>query len=710
MVTKKKATKKQAKKKAAKKKVTKKRAKKKVTKKKATKKKASKKSARKKTSSKRFKRKEKATGKKGATKSEIKGSVLTSRSLDPKLRRLVHSLGSPQRLMMDASRSFVTSDVAFAEEAAFDAAQCHKRVLVRIPDGVVPEAFVDLWWKQLSDDVFSVRCPIESIDALSKSKEVDFIDAGVRLSPVLNTSVSETRADLVHDPIQGVPFTGDGVVVGIIDFGFDVRLDDFRNDNDTTRIECFWDQSLDRQATESHPSGFNYGVEYSRADIDAALNSSNPLSTIRHEFGLGAHGTHVAGTAAGNGRSGDNVFPAGDYVGTAPEATIILVQPELTRPGNTEPFTTFTDSASVADAVRYVFEKATELGMPCVINMSLGQNGGSHDGESLLERAIDDMLGVPGRSFVVAGGNEHIWRTHASGQLGQGTEQSLDWEIGSCAINNLHHTVPMGVADRTPNEMEIWYSSQDEFSVRVIDPIGNTTQWLSPNEEQDSTLANGSRVYISSERFTVLNGDAQIYIEISPPFQQYLPSGTWKVEIRGDSVRNGEFDAWIERDARARANRFRDQSFFLGADFDPVRTLGTPATGRRSIAVANYSHVNQMVNRSSGRGTTRDRREKPEIAAPGTGILASNSMGGEPNPDHPGTNFPMRTPMSGTSMAAPHVAGIVALLFEAQSDLTSEQIRKILIATTDPVTGSFAFEPDWGFGRVDARAALDSIL
>ena len=632
--------------------------------------------------------------------------MLTSRSLDPKLRRLVHSLASPQRLLADANRAFVSSEAAIAGAEAVQANTCFKRVLVRIPDGNVPADFAHLGWKRLSEDVFSVKCPVESIDALSKSNGVDFVDAGVRLAPVLNNSVAETRADIVHDPVQGTSYTGDGVIVGIIDFGFDFTLDDFRNNDGTTRIEFFWDQFLTPNSSESSPSGFNYGVEYSRADIDSALSSSNPSAKIRHQFGDYEHGTHMAGTAAGNGRSGDMVFPAGDYVGTAPEATLILVQPSANDQN-----TTFTDSAHVAEAVRYVFEKAEELGMPCVINMSLGQNGGSHDGESLLERAIDDMLGVPARSFVVAGGNEHDWRTHASGQLGAGAVHSLDWEIGACAINDLPNNFPyMGVADRTSNEMEIWYSSQDRFSVRVIDPLGNETPWVSANEEELSTLANGAEVYISSERFTILNGDAQIYIEISPPFNQYLFSGTWKVEIRADSIRKGVFDAWIERDTRDATNRFRDQSFFLGNDFDPVRTLGTPATGRRSIAVANYNHVNQMVNRSSGRGATRDGREKPEIAAPGTGIMASNSMGGRPDPDNPGTNFPMRVPMTGTSMAAPHVAGIVALLFEAQNDLTSEQIRKILIATANPVTGSFAFEPDWGFGRVDARAAIDAIF
>ncbi|MEK6233183.1 MAG: S8 family serine peptidase, partial [Planctomycetales bacterium] len=215
---------------------------------------------------------------------------------------------------------------------------------------------------------------------------------------------------------------------------------------------------------------------------------------IRHKVGEEAHGTHVAGIAAGNGRSGDDDFPAGDFIGAATGATLILVQPAAN-----DQTTTFTDSARVAEALRYVYDRADQLGLPCVINMSLGQNGGSHDGHSIVERANDRMLEDPGHIFVCAGGTEHTWRTHASGRILTNQGRTLHWRVGACAIESLLPSgFPAGFGDRTPNEMEIWYSSRDRFRVRVADPNGNQTDWFEPGEA-DSTPA----VYKPERRIAV---------------------------------------------------------------------------------------------------------------------------------------------------------------------------------------------------------------
>lgn len=699
----KKKSKSQSKRKSAKNTTKKKKTAKKKALKKAKKKPTKKKAKSTKAAESRYKRKPSPKPKSGKTKSTKRIMDAVARALDPKLRRLVASIKSPKRLKLDAARAFISSDDSAESSTKLSPDQCYKRVLVRLPGQSVPDELAKLSWTRISQDVFTVNCPLSALEKLGASPGVEYVDAGVELTQALDGSVPETKADAVHSPTSGTAYTGQGVIVGIIDFGLDFTLDDFRNADGSTRIAFFWDQFLTPQGTESHPTGFNHGVEYTAADIDGALQSANPFNAIRHAIGPEEHGTHVAGTAAGNGRSGDAVFPAADYVGTAPDATIIFVQPAAN-----DQTSSFTDSAHVAEAVRYIFDRAAQLNMPCVINMSLGQNGGSHDGESLVEAAIDSMLSVPGRTFVSAGGNEHNWRTHASRTLDQGATEILNWKVGATAIA-LPPGFPAGFGDFTPNELEIWYSSRDQFRVRVIDPVGNQSAFVEQGETVNSTLSTGDTVFISSERFTVLNGDAQIYIEISPAPGTKLTPGTWQVEIEGTQVRDGGFDAWIERDARRSGNRFRDQSFFLGADFSPFRTLGTPATSRRSIAVANYNHMTLAPSDSSGRGRTRDGRTKPEVAAPGTQIFSSNSMGGRPNPAHPGTNYPMRVSMSGTSMAAPHVAGIVALLLQADPDLTSEQIRKILIASANPTTSTPDFDDAWGFGRVDARAAVDLI-
>jgi len=212
-----------------------------------------------------------------------------------------------------------------------------------------------------------------------------------------------------------------------------------------------------------------------------------------------------------------------------------------------------------------------------------------------------------------------------------------------------------------------------------------------------------------SERFTIMNGDARVYIEVSPDAANppIVVSGVWKAEIHALEAQDGRFDAWIERDVRDPKNNFADQSIFDGADFDPVMTLGTPATTRRAIAVASYNFAVTPAATSdfSSRGPTRDGRSKPEFAAPGEGVRSSNALGGRPDPTAPGTVFPMRVAMSGTSMAAPHVAGTCALLLERDPRLTTSQIAKILIASTRPHPGGFGFDNAFGFGLLDALAA-----
>lgn len=639
-------------------------------------------------------------------KMQIAGSA---KLLDPKLRRLLVTMKSPETLRADTARAFIASSAMTSSVAANESSggppleTCFKRVLIRTRRPDPPTIIRELEHTRIVDGICSVNIPIGKIEDISRSEGVEFIDAGREFSPLLHDSLPETRADEVHNPPAGVlPLDGQGVAVGIIDFGFDFTLDDFRNDDGTTRVAFFWDQSLTPQGTESNPNGFTHGVEYSEDDINDALNAADPFTTIRHQIGAEEHGTHVAGIAAGNGRSGDATFPPGQFIGAAPGATLILVQPSAT-----DQTTSFTDSAHVAEAIRYVFDRADQLGLPCVINMSLGQNGGSHDGESIVERAVDRMLEDPGRVFVCAGGNEHIWRTHASGEIATGESHTLHWRIGACAIESLLPSgFAQGVGDRTPSELEIWYSSRDRFRVRVADPAGNQSDWFEQGEA-DSISVGSETVFIDSERFTVLNGEARIYIEVGPaPFSLITP-GVWEVEIESLESSDGQFDAWIERDARDPRNRFRDQSFFFGGDFDPVKTVGTPATCRRGIVVANYNHTSQTPADSSGRGATRDNRPKPDVAAPGTNILSSNSLGG--TDDENGNPRPMRVSKGGTSMAAPHVAGIAALMLQRDAELTNEQIRKMLIASARPALGFDAFDSAWGFGRVDARAAVDFI-
>ena len=210
--------------------------------------------------------------------------------------------------------------------------------------------------------------PVTELERLAALPQVDFVEAARLLSPMLDTSLPETHANRVHHPPSGGRVSrGTGVVVGIVDFGLDFTLDDFIDVGGKTRVAFLWDQLLEPKGAERSPAGFDYGMEYDTAAINQALQALKPFDVVRHEPDPESHGTHVAGIAAGNGRSADATFAAGRFIGPAPGATIVFVQP---HPGDAEG--SFTDSVHVAEAIIYIFDKATELVMPCVINMSLG--------------------------------------------------------------------------------------------------------------------------------------------------------------------------------------------------------------------------------------------------------------------------------------------------------------------------------------------------
>ncbi|WP_165233850.1 S8 family peptidase [Aquisphaera insulae] len=632
-----------------------------------------------------------------------------SQVLDPKLRRLVHDLKSKEstRLRADVDSAFLSSSVILKADQLPDPKDLFKRVLVKLDRDEIPAPMAGLSWSRIVDEIYSVNVPVNRLDDLAATPGVQFVSAGHQVGVDLDTSRVEVKADVAQaPPPDGHGLSGEGVVIGIVDFGCDFRLADFREeDGKSTRIKFLWDQSLKPTGKEKPPEGFPHGVEYTHTDIDftnGVIPASESTRKVRHAPERSSHGTHVMGIAAGNGATADAAFPAGRFVGMAPKATIIFVHPAAN-----DQKTSFTDSVHVAEAVAYIFRKARELGLPCVINMSLGQNGGSHDGESIVERAIDRLLEEPGRAFVVAGGNEHLWSPHASGAIQAGETRSLGWRVGGPLPAPFPSTLNPG-PDRTPNEMEIWYSSRDRFEVRVIDPDGHATDFLAPNGQPIiHPMPGGNRVFIDSERFTTLNGDARIYIEVHPAATAAVHPGDWRVEIRGAEVRHGRFDAWIERDLRDMGNHFGDQSTFVPANVDPTMTLSTPATTRRAIAVANYRHSPSVsISVSSGRGTTRDGRPKPEVAAPGTDIRSSNSGSQQPSPAPGTTSNPARVSMTGTSQAAPHVAGIVALLLSKEASLTAAQIGKLLIASARPFPGGPGFDPAFGFGLVDAAAAI----
>jgi subtilisin family serine protease len=573
---------------------------------------------------------------------------------------------------------------------------------------------------RLTEHIWSIRIDPQRLADLQAIPNLVYIEAAAPLFPLLTRSVPGIRAS-PQDIGAGVD--GRNVVIGIIDYGIDWTLPDFCDETGTrTRIKYLWDQSLTPRTGESSPADFAHGVEYGEQQINHALQAwrggAQPQATgiVRHRplpdrneeaTDTDGHGTHVTGIACGNGASfSAECFecrraPASPgFVGVAPNAWIIFVH--LNRRGILghvgKSACSLGNSADLAEAIAYCYRKADALGdqlgqrVPCVVNLSMGFNGGSHDGESLVERVIDTMLEGKGRALVVAAGNERQQRTFYTGAVPPRGSGKVAWHMGIGSD-----------ADITLNEMEIWYPSTQAVNVRLISPQDERSELVEPGERKSTDFGPIAAV-IDSERFTPLNGGARIYLQISPAEGRPL-SGEWTVELYSTGSDTVDFDAWIEKEAGVgfRSDDPR-QSKFDGQHLPAERrvtSLTVPATARRAItvgAVGRLSTGRPNLYARSGTGPTRDGRLKPDLVAPGIDIC-SNAV-------QFGRHVCTQVQNTGTSMAAPHVSGVVALMFQLNGELTSDQVKQILVSSAENRSGRTGFDPQWGFGVLNASGAL----
>ncbi|MCA1781605.1 MAG: S8 family serine peptidase [Dermatophilaceae bacterium] len=565
-------------------------------------------------------------------------------------------------------------------------------------------------------DTAAVEMAASDIADLVHEEAIAYIETGQSLNepaPLVG------RTDSPHPRGRSVPAArsrhhdGEGVVLGIIDVGgFDFAHPDFLRDG-TTRWEAIWDQG---GSTRPPPddleskSGLSYGSEIHRSHMNAALVASRRLGVAATELEPQSlmvprsHGTHVASIAAGNS-------------GVAPKAHLAGVLVSIPAAGDAAT-SSFYDSTRIADAIEYLLRVAARLGgekpLPLSINISLGTNGHAHDTSSPMARWIDNALATRGRCVSVAAGNSGqveasatdgpralLGRIHAGGVLAAtNLRQELGWVVGG-----------EGISDYSENEMEIWYAPQDRFDVEVRPPGG---AWVGPvplgKAIRHEFLDDGTVLSIHSEAYHPANGLNRISILLSPFYgnregttqeKRPITSGEWRVRLTGVVVRDGRFDAWIERDdPRALPGglgRWNYPSRFSEGSYTSDRMIGSLACAERLLSVANADLARNAAHVTSSRGPTRDGRPKPDIAADGTQVVAACGF----------SHKTQWVQMTGTSMASPYVAGVAALMLGVVPQLTSAQIQGIMRSTSAPLPGqTFGWRNDTGFGVIDADACL----
>jgi subtilisin family serine protease len=529
-------------------------------------------------------------------------------------------------------------------------------------------------------DVAAVFIRAGSLEKLQQHPEIVFVETSRALKD--ETDISLAAINLA-DPVTGsraIPGDGRGALIGVIDSGFDLTHPSFLDAQGKTRILAAWDQVNLATFAGVSPPRFDYGVEYTNATIDEHV-ATRRIMVVRNHEGAGAHGTYVTGIASGNGTS------HGIYKGAAPGANLILVAYRNDVPVG--------GSAYVLDAIEYIRRHPEASGRPVVINLSQGDNLGAHDGTSLLERAIDHIVDEGRVLVVVSAGNERGGPAchHAHGKVEQGCELALSFALmlgSGCRVDG--------------DTIDLWYRDGDRFAVALQTPAGERSDFVVPDGTGITVeFPAGNRAYVSSQTNHPTNGDNRVSIILEEG--EGWGAGVWQLILRGDRVVCGDFDAWADRPNAVTVIGFQSHR-------SDASTITLPGNSRRAITVGgfisrpsrreNISEIKGDIAAGSSVGPTRDGRIKPDLAAPSTLIMAPRMR-----LDACPTCHDLR---SGTSMAAPHVSGVIALLWALWPGLASGQIRDALLSTArdDIFTGATP-NTNWGQGKLDAGAAYRTL-
>ena len=451
-----------------------------------------------------------------------------------------------------------------------------------------------------------------------------------------------------------LPLTGAGVVVGVVDWGLDFDHPNFKAPDGSTRLLALWDQR--NNTTGASPQPYGYGTVHEQEQINQALQSLEPYRHLGYhpaaaDRGGGSHGTHVMDIAAGNGR-------VGGPTGVAPNAKLVFVH---LADRDTGGLANLGDSVRLLEAVDFIARTARDR--PWVINFSVGRHGGPHDGTTLMELALDEFVSAaPGRFTVHSTGNYRRSRAHACGMLKQGQARTLSFV-----------TDP---ADTTANELEIWYDGDDEFAVCINPPETSGAEAVPLGSQAELAVDEQVVGRVYHRAHDPNNDDNHIDAFLLP----WGRAGIWTVTIEAVHVRSGRFHAWLERDEACKPCQAR----FIPDDSNSTYTTGTIANSHVPLVVGGYDAHSRTrpVAAFSSSGPTRDNRQKPDLVAPGVGVLAARSA-----PPGSVRSRGQLVRKSGSSMAAPHVTGAVALCLQAGGQrLDAQRIRALVLGTTDPNT------------------------
>lgn len=512
---------------------------------------------------------------------------------------------------------------------------------------------VDAIGAKVEDLGYGFGILIIKVNDLSRIIELEGLQY-IELPKILYTSAYDSnRASCIPSVWNSYNLTGEGILVGFLDTGIDYTHNAFKDTDGNTRIEYIYD--------------LENGIVYDKNKINEALKSENPFSIVP-EIDLSGHGTHVAGIACAGGNINF------DNYGVAYKSSIAMVK--ITGENSLRAAL----STQLMRGLKFLMDKSNEINKPLVVNISLSTNDGSHNGSSLLEKYIQTFTQLQKAVIVVAAGNEGNSAHHVGGKMKK--EEDLDLNIGDGEkVIILDFFKPVLV----------------DVSVEVISPTGISTGPMELSESYKERFVGREKIVVYSTGPKPFDIQGQTTISILP-LGDAITAGGWRIIVKKLNNYEGYFDIWLPI-----SEGLNERTRFLQPDV--YNTLGIPATVEGVISVGSYNFLNNNLSAFSGRGVVRPEwLIKPDLVAPGENILSTVGEQG----------FDTK---SGTSMAAPQVAGICALLFEwgiiRNNDpfLYGERIKYYLIkGAKRTIFGEAYPNPDLGYGFVCLDRTMELLI
>lgn len=583
-------------------------------------------------------------------------------------------------------------------------------VMVTAEDAVAASALLRSYGHRtvvLSDRLIAASVPAAQLEMILDLPGIIKVQAPRRFRPLMDKARADSKADAVH---RGTgfdsPYTGKGVLVGIIDRGFDYAHAAFRDATGKSRAK------LAREHGTSNGSTPALVTKYSHTTSDAIIAQ-------KHDTYDDTHATHVGGIAAGTrfNSSGTDLTP---YYGLAYNADLALIS------------STFSD-ADVLESVKIIKELAESNAQPWVVNMSFGGHWGPHDGSTDYDRALSSYVS-PGGFLVGAMGNEGDHNRHLAHKFtaaGETVASSLEIETDLDGLPTLEYTVTNIWLDHGTSYNDI------EIRPRLVDYYGEPTFFVTAADkakfwegkvevEVDSATNNGKiNIIFATLNDKLFRGsykDADQY-RVVLEFKAKRPGvgfHAWTTQDESNwfhaddpTLMNGDAQYCVSEGAASAEKVIAVAAYTTKKDWTAITGKGISDTGLGALdSIAPFSSVGPQVDNNL---------PKPTVAAPGNWITAAISST-EKSFDAAAADEDKLMVQKinvngrdnyygnsqGTSMATPMVTGAVAIWLEAYPTMSYDTLLDILkrSSTRDSHTGSSEWTPIWGYGKLNVYEGL----